>query len=322
MQEEHHIRQELQRVGRPYRDRIKNFATLCANPSCPSLDSSGKLKLEITKDGKKAHCWVCDWSGSWDSFARLAGLQPIKAHRPGCYSAEAMDSDFGAQLRKAVIDNNRELREFDLNKEGELPSGLSQWSVYTKEPYRGLSVEFLTSLDARYWVHKTAYHSTPRLLLPFYQYGKLVGYTGRRLDSDPLIKYYNAPWAQAKNILYPFDYVTKSNPTSVVLVEGQLDALSLINAGIPALCLMGTNNWSNMKRAMLLNTTITDVYICMDGDEAGRLAASKLYYGNEHHDSLQSYFSKVDVINLPDDTDPGSLDVAQLAWLRSYMGLS
>lgn len=317
-----HIRQELQRVGRPYREKRKDFATSCINPSCSSYDAVGKLKLEISKDGSRAHCWVCDWSGSWDSFAKEVGLQPLKTTTPGTYSEAAFNHDFTAQLHKSIVENNKDLLDYDLNKEGSLPSHLIPWSKYTKEAWRGLSVSFLTELGASYWVHKTSYSSTPRILLPFYQYGKLVGYTGRRLDKESNLKYYNAPWAKAKNILYPYDFVIKLKPSSLVLVEGQVDALNLIYNGIPALCIMGVQNWSNYKRDLLLNSTVKNIYICMDGDEAGTQAVHSLYYGTDRYTSLQKYFDKVDIIKLPKDVDPGSLAPSQLAWLKNYVGVS
>ena len=314
------IQQELRKSGRRFIEKRKDFATACINPSCPSLDGSHKLKLEISKDGTRVHCWVCDWSGSWDKFAKATGLQTLKSKTPGCYSSQSFNINFSEQLHKDLV--QEVTIPLGIELPGYLPNNISPW---TKPSYRGLSLEFLTSLGAQYWQHKTehkneetrevSYFTTPRLLLPFYQSNRLVGYTGRRLDDITIVKYYNAPWAEAKKILYPYDYVMKSKPESVVLVEGQIDALALIHAGIPALCILGTNNWSASKLSYLLNSNIKRVFVCMDGDEAGRLAAPYIV------SSLVNSITYVESIALPEGDDPGSLKEDQLAWLRNHIGL-
>lgn len=314
------IQQELRSSGRRFIEKRKDFATVCINPGCPSLDTGNKLKLEISKDGKRVHCWVCDWSGSWDKFAKLAGLQTLKNNTPGCYSIQAEKTNFAAQLYKELVADT--VKPFkDVEKPGSLPTNISPWVL---PEYRGLSLDFLKSVGAQRWDHTvevekgggTIVYSTPRLLLPFYQNHRLVGYTGRRLDSKTITKYYNAPWAEAKKILYPYDHVMSSKPECIVLVEGQLDALTLVNAGIPALCILGTNNWSKSKLAYLANSTVKRVFVCMDGDAAGKAAAPGLI------DSLEGLFNNVENIVLPDGDDPGSLKADQLAWFKDYVGAS
>jgi hypothetical protein len=312
------IQQELRSSGRYFIEKRKDFATACINPSCPSLETRNKLKLEISKDGKRVHCWVCDWSGSWDKFAKLAGLQTLKSTTQGCYSLQASTTNFSAQLYKEIVEEFKPIK--DLEKPGALPTNISPWS---EASYRGLSLDFLTSLGAKYWNHTvevekqgcTITYSTPRLLLPFYQNKRLVGYTGRRLDNKTITKYYNAPWAEAKKILYPYDYVIKDSPHTVVLVEGQIDALALINAGIPALCILGTNNWSKSKLAYLANSSIKRVYVCMDGDAAGKMAAPSII------NSLEGVFDYVENVVLPEGQDPGALKPDQLSWFKNYVGI-
>lgn len=324
-QAEHIIRQELIKSARPFTEKRRDFATLCINSSCPSLQTSGKYKLEIRKDGSKAHCWVCDWSGSWDSFAKSQGLQTLKNGNRG-FSKESYQSnvDIVQHIHAQLV---ADVKETENKQPGVLPSGLIPWAQYTNHPWRGLSVEFLTSLDARFWQHDYEGHITPRILLPYYQHGALVGYTGRRLDQIKFMKYCNAEWTPAKKLFYPYDYVASTSPRTIVLVEGQIDALNLIQYGIPALCIMGTNNWSDAKRSKLQELDIDRVFICMDGDSAGRLAATQLLQGTERHGSLIQdkkgirYFQHVENINLPDGTDPGDLAQDQLAWLKNYIGV-
>jgi hypothetical protein len=307
------IQQELRNSGRRYLEKRKDFATTCINPSCPSLDDSRKLKLEISKDGKRVHCWVCDWSGSWDKFAKMAGLQTLKSKTPGCYSAQSFNLNLAEQLHTDLI-QTVQLPSIE-DRPGYLPSSIIDWSSYTSSDYRGLSVDFLTSVGAKYWIQKTRNSEVPRLLLPFYQAKRLVGYTGRRLDDNTTLKYYNAPWTEAKKVLYPYDFVMAGKPDAIVLVEGQIDALNLVSRGIPALCILGTNNWSESKLSYILSSSVTRVYVCMDGDEAGRKAAPTILK------SLENVVSYSENIVLPEGQDPGSLKEDQLTWLRNYIGL-
>ena len=324
-QAEQLIRQELLKAGRRFIEKRRDFVTACFNAACPSLQDSGKMKLEISKDGTRAHCWVCDWKGSWDSFAKAHGMQGLRG-KVSEFAREPYQNstDVAAQVRAQLAAEEEESSEI-----GSIPQGMIPWAQYTQESWRGLTVEFLTSLGAQLWKQhnpKSGY-TTSRIYLPFMQRGSLVGYTGRRLDSYSALKYYNAPWAKARQILYPYDYIARMKVKTVVLVEGQIDALNLIQYGIPALCIMGTNNWSDFKRDLLQAIFIDNVYVCMDGDAAGSLAASKLFEGTDSYSSLVTNaeggqcFNKVENIVLPEGVDPGGLKQDQLAWLKGHIGL-
>jgi 5S rRNA maturation endonuclease (ribonuclease M5) len=212
------------------------------------------------------------------------------------------------------------------SEEGSVPAGMIPWAQYTNEPWRDLSVQFLTDLGAKFWqqYNEKSGYTTPRIFLPFMQKGELVGYT----DSYTMVKYYNAPWAKARRILYPYDYVAAMRPKTIVLVEGQIDALNLIQFGIPALCMMGTKNWSDYKRSLLKDLDIDNVFVCMDGDPAGKLAATDLFSGTNSFGSIvqdkktkAKHFAFVENILLPDGVDPGSLTQDQLSWLKNHIGM-
>jgi DNA primase len=86
---------------------------------------------------------------------------------------------------------------------------------------------------------------------------------------------------------------------------------------------MGTNNWADPKRDLLARIGVEDVFICMDGDDAGRKKARELIDGCDSHGPVKGtsniYFNNVYNINLPDGVDPGILDEDQIVWLKSYM---
>ena len=63
----------------------------------------------------------------------------------------------------------------------------------------------------------------------------------------------------------------------VILVEGILDAVALISCGYAnALPLDGTEGLREEHLALLRAEHVAEVYLCLDGDAAGRAAAEKV----------------------------------------------
>jgi len=147
-----------------------------------------------------------------------------------------------------------------------LPWNLEPWDQGVR--YRGLSYGFLRRTQAHRWYDDAV--RCPRILFPIVQKRALLGWVARRIDQGDKMKYRNAPAMKATEILFPFDFVARTfRPRSIVLVEGPMDALRLCHFKIPALAIMGTNNWSRMKYLALLSLGIDNIVICTDGDAAG-----------------------------------------------------
>jgi DNA primase len=103
---------------------------------------------------------------------------------------------------------------------------------------------------------------------------------------------------------------------SVVLVEGLFDMLNLYDNGCEnAVCCFGTNTLQNDTKQKLLPFRaqgITHVYILFDGDEAGRKAARLL------KPLIEDEGFVVEVVDLPDDVDPGELDAEDIRGITEY----
>lgn len=105
--------------------------------------------------------------------------------------------------------------------------------------------------------------------------------------------------------LYPLGLPTSKllfnfNPTSkyLLLVEGVFDVLRLASFGYPATAILGCQLHSIQLERLCLSEA-ENVFVCFDGDEAGR-------HGAEIACQQLSKFFKVYQINLPDGLDPGS----------------
>lgn len=123
---------------------------------------------------------------------------------------------------------------------------------------------------------------------------------------DTIPKYYNNPHMHAKKILFPWDFVRKMARKRgvLVLVEGQVDALVLISRGIPAVAILGTNNWSKFKESLIVSSGVRKVIVAMDGDKPGRKARKVIY------EALQGKVPMLEKFRCPEEkgyNDPASM---------------
>jgi 5S rRNA maturation endonuclease (ribonuclease M5) len=77
--------------------------------------------------------------------------------------------------------------------------------------------------------------------------------------------------------LFPFDPIVEWTKRLgyVVLVEGSRDALRLIQEGIPAMAILGAENWSASKLGLIRMLRVK-IVVCMDGDVAGIEVSNKI----------------------------------------------
>ena len=109
-----------------------------------------------------------------------------------------------------------------------------------------------------------------RLIIPCYdQEGQLKGLAERALqDQSP--KYKFSTGMKKSEMLFGLDRVREDD--RLALVEGYFDAVSFNQAGIPAVALGGTD----LSDAQIELLKGREVIVAMDGDEAGRHAASRI----------------------------------------------
>jgi DNA primase len=104
---------------------------------------------------------------------------------------------------------------------------------------------------------------------------------------------------------------------SLVLVEGIFDMLNLYDKGLKnVVCTFGTNTLQNDTKLKLLPFKaqgVSHIYILFDGDDAGERAAQTLKPLIEECEFI------VEIIKLPDGTDPGELDQADIESISEYI---
>lgn len=229
-------------------------------------------------------CYGCGKTGRWDEIAPMLGLQPFTKQAPK--DEYAISTTFSDKL---LVDEELFVKE--QMREKPLPEG-KRW--------RGIKTSLLTALGgslAQFYSEKYGWGSK-RIYLPVIINGELSGYIKARLKKHPdYPSYVNAAgtWSKTHG-LFPYDYAMKVmrdlNSSTMILVEGPRDALVLLSHGIPAVCILGTQSWSDNKSKLLALGGVETVLLMMDGDDAGISAARKI------KPQLRTFFDVVKVIKL------------------------
>ena len=132
--------------------------------------------------------------------------------------------------------------------------------------------------------------------------GKVVGFSGRAIESEKRAKYKNTrgtPIFNKSSNIYCINFLRKARlqKNYAILVEGQMDVVSLQQAGFQnAIATMGTA--FNKNHVQTLSRFVDSVIVCFDGDSAGQKATAK---------SLEPLLDEgfdIKVLELPEKLDP------------------
>lgn len=140
-----------------------------------------------------------------------------------------------------------------------------------------------------------------RLMFPIIDVrGNVIAFSGRALDDSPA-KYMNSPetpvFHKGSNIFSLNIAKQYSAKDGLILVEGNMDAVSLYSFGFPN-AVAGLGTALTDQQAQLLKRYSPLVYICYDNDEAGTKAAEKAI------DILSAAGIKLKVLSYKDAKDP------------------
>lgn len=138
-----------------------------------------------------------------------------------------------------------------------------------------------------------------RVVIPHFMKGQLVGWVARKLqDIQGIPKYRNSKGFPRGAWLFNLDNAILHD--EVYVVESPMSVLVMKSRGIDNVVATFGAKVDASQLALLRN--FSRVIIFMDGDAPGRMATSHLI------ESLGSY-TKLSIIETPDDEDPATLDV-------------
>lgn len=156
-----------------------------------------------------------------------------------------------------------------------------------------------------------------RVMFPVFDVmGKVIAFTGRLLSKEAKEqKYVNTPETIAYHkgrTLYAMNFAKKAQSKQIILVEGNMDVISLHQAGITnVVASMGTALTDNQCR--LLKKHCDEVIVSYDADGAGQKATMRGL------DLLSKTGCRVKVISVPDGKDPD--DYVRMNGPEQFMAL-
>mgnify|MGYP003632567765 CR=1 FL=1 len=226
---------------------------------CGDVSGTSGKSLSVNISGTKA--------GIWSDFATGAGgdLLDLWVDVKGISLVEALDEAreyLGIEVPKFQTARVKEFNKPDKPRCA-APSG--EILLYLSED-RGLTYETIDAFKIG---------ATDRgIIFPFLKDGELVMAKYRELDGKPI------PTASGcKPILFGWQTIP-DDAREVVICEGEIDAMSMFQAGLPALSVPfgagsgGKHNWIEHEYADL--DRFETIYICMDADGPGEAAAADL----------------------------------------------
>lgn len=262
----------------------RDYLIKCLNPEHEDSNPS----FRVDRVSGVAHCFSCGFKTNiFKFFGVFTNPVPIRI----------------AALKE-------KLAELKTNGTGlDLPTG---HTPYTKQ-FRGISPQTLRHFGAFYTNQVEKLQD--RIVFPIKDItGKIVVFVARHTMSNGNPRYVNYP-SGVRIPVYPSHL--PSGYKSMVLVEGIFDMLNLYDNGLEnVVCAFGTNTLQNETKAKLLPFKaqgITHIYLLFDGDDAGRKAAQQLKPTIEQEGFI------VEIINLPDGTDPGELDKEDIRSISEYI---
>ncbi|MBP9841394.1 MAG: DNA primase, partial [Simkaniaceae bacterium] len=137
--------------------------------------------------------------------------------------------------------------------------------------------------------------------------GHLVGFSARKYkESTEGPKYINTPDTplfKKSHILYGLNFSRQriAKEKKVLIVEGQIDALRLIQSGLNFTVAGQGTAFTEEGAKQLMQLGVSHVYLALDGDNAGQQATIKIGH------FFQKEGVEVTVIEMPVDADPDSL---------------
>lgn len=267
------VQELLDSKGVSYNNSGKDFLTKCFNPD--HNDSNPSFRID--KVTGIAHCFSCGYKTNiFKYYGVLTNNVSIKV----------------AKLK----DKLRSLKE---SHDGLDP--MKGAKAFNKS-FRGISVKTLKEFEAFYT--DLDEDMQDRIIFPIKDVrNKTTAFVGRHVLSDGNPRYLNKP---ANAVISTYPIILPSRPNKIVLVEGIFDMLNLYDKGLRnAVCTFGTIKLVNNTAEKLLPYKVMGVekiFILYDGDKAGKEAAIKI------KPLIEDAGFIVEIIDLPDDTDPGDLD--------------
>lgn len=258
-----------------------SFNAVCCHHKGENPDTKMRGGIKSDSDSWAYHCFNCGFKAGWSPGKLLSGNTKLLFKWLGLTDLDIGKLGLVALKHQENMPRAEKVLNLDL-KEIELPDGAMSVMEWINTGYLpdvaediGKIVEYIISrgmdLDWYNWMWSPAPGYVDRVLIPFYQDGKIVGYTGRKItDGKP--KYLTDSQSG-----YVFNIDRQDwNRQYVIVVEGQFDAIAIDGVGI-------MTNEPNDVQVIRINALAREVIVVPDRDRPG---AKMLKHAIKHNWSV------------------------------------
>lgn len=274
----------LTKKGIFFKSAGKDYVISCLNPDHDDQNPS----LRVDKMTGVAHCFSCGWKKNlfrhFGIFERA--VLPVKVNK------------VKEKIKELILESSRSGIPMP---EGAIP--------YTQS-FRGISPATFKKFDA-FYTHNIE-KLEDRIVFPIRDItGKTFAYLARHVNMQAEKRYLVYPGGVE---LQPYPALLESNYKKIFLVEGLFDLLNVYDKGVyNVVCSFGTSTLMKDTARKLLPYKVQGVEtinLMFDGDEPGRQAAEKL------KPLIEDAGFIVRIVELPDDSDPGSLSADMITQIK------
>lgn len=270
-----HIRDQLSIYG-----GRQKMAGQWLQVQCPlHKDNTPSGGIVVTRDHHKYplgfyHCFSCGKNLPWNEFATAANLEQIKGFDSG--QLNVSENHVSNKIEDDLLGQDTYTLKAIL-RISKCPEA-QPW-IETLE-WRGYKGSFIKKLGGL--IVSDDYKDSIAVLFPIKINGKYRGSVkavyerkGKELGYISM----SGDWVKDFG-LFGFEYaqaiIARKKLDFVVLVEGPRDAMRLLRAGIPAMAILGANNFGIKKAAILKRMGIQTVYCMPDNDDGGTAMWKKI----------------------------------------------
>lgn len=264
-------------------------ANMYVCPLCGSGTGSHNTgAFSITKDGKSWKCFSCNKGG--DIFDLIGEYEGIADHTEQLKRAGEL---YGITIESYRATAQEDFREYQNQPKNEQYTHNSTHTTdYTQfflqanrdiektDYHRGLSIETLNRFKIGYvesWRHPKAPNApaSPRLIIPTSKESYLARDTRKQIPEE------QKPYSKSKvGSIHIFNAKALQTATKpIFIVEGELDALSIIEVGGEAVALGTTTKVKGLLELLKTKKPEQPLIIALDNDEAGEKAYKELSEG-------------------------------------------
>ena len=290
-----------------YLEKSKNKMYCCPRTECDSGHGQhGTGAVKYYADTNTWYCHACNHGGDViDLYMEYTGRDynaalmelagdigiTLDTYRPADFAPERRQSDYKPQQGNVTATANKGAQSATES------AGEADYTDYYKTCKERITdpaaVEYLQrrgiSLEtaATYWIgydpaadpasapagngHKP--HPCPRIIVP----ASKSFYTARRSDGKEDFKHANPK--NSTPAIFNLRALYTPDVQEVFVTEGAFDALSVIEAGAPAIALNSAANADALLKQLAEQRTAATLILCLDNDEKGKAATEKIRAG-------------------------------------------